>query len=682
MESVKFELTYAALKLFGKQLYSNSGSAISELVANGLDAKANKIYLVIDVNNREHISVEILDNGEGMSYDDIKEKYIKIGYNKRKNSSDSNDKLLGRKGIGKLAALYLSDCFTVATKKKGTEAKTWKLDISDIEDDKNPQLDLIDNSIPENMKCRDLWLEQDSGTYIFLENVELGRFGPKSLEALESRLSNYFLYDELNTNIMFKFINDNSILKDFEKVEKRVAFNNMVCIFTNDVSKLKTKEQLEGSSFSLQYTNKLGVDKEYFEELELNSFNSILNGEEKGVYEGVEYELKGWMGIHSTIDKEIAVGNDSRYIKNQFYSPNQLRVYVRNKLGMVNMIEHLGITRAFGNYIEGEIVFDILDDNRFEDIAGAGRQDFDIHDGRFIILKELTTKIGNMLVSKRQKLANRISEQKKIEDLIIASNAKNIFKEELQEEIEAVADISETDKTNLEMTLFNKIEGDEKLVVKSHYTVFLSHASKDKIFSDFIYTYLCSKGFKGNLSEENCEIFYSSSGLDTDNLEPLSKVIKDILISKNNDILFFTSENFKKSEFCLFEGGAAWATRSIKEFKIISLSHESIPTFLTNGRAETILNIKSKKDFELDGMKYNSIVKIINRLIGQLNKNRKVKNEEMVDLLEVVSFPNKLTLKRLNKQEKDYMDQELLEYWNTYVFDEADQYIKDNSLGV
>ena len=36
----EFNFTWAALNLLGKSLYSNAWAAISELVANGLDAKA------------------------------------------------------------------------------------------------------------------------------------------------------------------------------------------------------------------------------------------------------------------------------------------------------------------------------------------------------------------------------------------------------------------------------------------------------------------------------------------------------------------------------------------------------------------------------------------------------------------------------------------------------------------
>lgn len=71
MDGIKFTLTYSALKMFGKQLYSNVSSAISELVANGLDAKAPNIYLTIDIRDKMNSYVEVFDEGKGMSATDI-----------------------------------------------------------------------------------------------------------------------------------------------------------------------------------------------------------------------------------------------------------------------------------------------------------------------------------------------------------------------------------------------------------------------------------------------------------------------------------------------------------------------------------------------------------------------------------------------------------------------------------
>ena len=76
-KKASFSLAYSALKMFGKQLYSNVGSAISELVANGFDANASDVYVVIDARNKSSATIEILDNGEGMTPEHIQKNYVK-----------------------------------------------------------------------------------------------------------------------------------------------------------------------------------------------------------------------------------------------------------------------------------------------------------------------------------------------------------------------------------------------------------------------------------------------------------------------------------------------------------------------------------------------------------------------------------------------------------------------------
>lgn len=115
-QRIPFNFTYFAMKLLGKNLYSNPWTAVSEIVANGIDAGAKNVYVLIDMRNKEKAVVEIFDDGTGMSFEDLSEKYTLIGRNKRLGSDNREGKTLGRKGIGKLAALYLSPCYYLYTK--------------------------------------------------------------------------------------------------------------------------------------------------------------------------------------------------------------------------------------------------------------------------------------------------------------------------------------------------------------------------------------------------------------------------------------------------------------------------------------------------------------------------------------------------------------------------------------
>ena len=136
--AIYFNFSYSALKLLGKNLYSNAANAISELVANALDAKAHEIYVYIDMTDKKQSVIEILDNGSGMDYSDLADKYVWIGRNKRSDSDlTTADKktVMGRKGIGKLAALYLSNKYYILTKKETNKtANQWKVDLSKYND--------------------------------------------------------------------------------------------------------------------------------------------------------------------------------------------------------------------------------------------------------------------------------------------------------------------------------------------------------------------------------------------------------------------------------------------------------------------------------------------------------------------------------------------------------------------
>ena len=107
------------LELLGPSLYSNIYYVLAELIANSYDADAQNVWIDI---TEDSISVE--DDGNGMSYDegDINI-YLSVAKSTRNTDDDSTSKRLkrpkmGRKGIGKLAALAISDRVNVMTKSK------------------------------------------------------------------------------------------------------------------------------------------------------------------------------------------------------------------------------------------------------------------------------------------------------------------------------------------------------------------------------------------------------------------------------------------------------------------------------------------------------------------------------------------------------------------------------------
>ena len=108
MENYEIKLDRRVLKQLGSQLYGDTPSVISELVANSYDADARNVWITIDTKGN---NVVVEDDGKGMTATDINDSFLNIGYDKRSNNgyTDLGRKIMGRKGIGKLATFSLTN---------------------------------------------------------------------------------------------------------------------------------------------------------------------------------------------------------------------------------------------------------------------------------------------------------------------------------------------------------------------------------------------------------------------------------------------------------------------------------------------------------------------------------------------------------------------------------------------
>ncbi|HEM1039321.1 TPA: ATP-binding protein, partial [Listeria monocytogenes] len=125
-----------------------------------------------------------------------------------------------------------------------------------------------------------------------------------------------------------------------------------------------------------------------------------------------EFELKGWIGIHTSTKKDDAERNDITFFRNNTYTPNKLRLYIRDKLIVEDfMAQYIRSTQATSGYIEGEISFDILDVNDLEDITTSDRQGFTHEDDRVKLLIDILKPIVNLLIRERNKMGGQIRKE-------------------------------------------------------------------------------------------------------------------------------------------------------------------------------------------------------------------------------------------------------------------------------
>lgn len=111
----------------GIKMYSQLPYALAELVANAYDACADSVEIKL-YDSDEVKKIVVIDDGDGMSYDDVRDNFLVIG-RKRRDEDGSREnskgrKITGKKGLGKLALFGIGKTIQIRTTKAGETHET------------------------------------------------------------------------------------------------------------------------------------------------------------------------------------------------------------------------------------------------------------------------------------------------------------------------------------------------------------------------------------------------------------------------------------------------------------------------------------------------------------------------------------------------------------------------------
>ena len=105
-KKIQFTVDAELLRELGERLVGRQYIALAELVKNSYDADATKVELRIG-----NDSIEVSDNGHGMTYDDFANRWMRVGSTHKvheKASPKFQRPLTGSKGVGRLAVQFLA----------------------------------------------------------------------------------------------------------------------------------------------------------------------------------------------------------------------------------------------------------------------------------------------------------------------------------------------------------------------------------------------------------------------------------------------------------------------------------------------------------------------------------------------------------------------------------------------
>ena len=114
MPTLPFTIDAELLRELGERLVGKPHIALAELVKNSYDADATEVTIKFAPNKR---SIEVIDNGHGMTADEFKNFWMRIGttHKKEKQSRDFGRIMTGSKGVGRLAVQFLANKLTIQT---------------------------------------------------------------------------------------------------------------------------------------------------------------------------------------------------------------------------------------------------------------------------------------------------------------------------------------------------------------------------------------------------------------------------------------------------------------------------------------------------------------------------------------------------------------------------------------
>lgn len=144
-----FKFDISTFRLLGRELITDRITALFELVKNCYDANAENVQLTFENLNplcpESRIIIE--DNGLGMSFEDIRDKWMVIGTSSKRRNRTSpspyNRIVAGKKGVGRFAVDKLGGKLVMKTKKKGSPV--WhclETDWTKYAEEENRQLEL------------------------------------------------------------------------------------------------------------------------------------------------------------------------------------------------------------------------------------------------------------------------------------------------------------------------------------------------------------------------------------------------------------------------------------------------------------------------------------------------------------------------------------------------------------
>ncbi|ASY78664.1 hypothetical protein BJK05_01035 [Pectobacterium polaris] len=230
-----FRISSGLKRIIGRDLITNDFVAVFELVKNSFDARATEVNIIF-----EDDRLFIIDNGKGMSYDDLVNKWLFVAYSAKKDGTEDEDyrnnisssaAYAGSKGVGRFSCDKLGSALRMQTRSRRSDSNDvnllnidWNIfETNDLND--FIQVD-VSHSINNNFSLPSQIDNLEHGTALeIISPREL--WNRKKILSLKSALAKLINpFNDSTSNFDIYIHSENELKKDNE-ISEKIDINNI-----------------------------------------------------------------------------------------------------------------------------------------------------------------------------------------------------------------------------------------------------------------------------------------------------------------------------------------------------------------------------------------------------------------------------------------------------------------------
>ncbi|MDE2937167.1 MAG: ATP-binding protein [Chloroflexota bacterium] len=363
----EMSISLGVLDHLGLNLYSNTPSVISEVIANAWDADATRVEVTVDVGSK---TITVTDNGHGMDLEDINKKYLRVGYRRRDEQgllTPGGREPMGRKGIGKLSLFSIANKIYVHTIKAGCEPEAFLMDADEIRRtvEELEQLENGSDGPPRIPSYRPQRVDFDgagfvgkTGTSVKITDLKKVRLTEGSISGLRKRIARRF----------------GLLAEEFD------------IVVNGDAVGFSDRDYFHKARFLFQYGDYdyarhcKNLDKDPTGKALVIPRASRFDAAGIATPEGV-HQAKGWIAIaRRSNDLDDTTGDQDDNL-------NKITILMRGKVAQEDILQEHRLGGMITKFIFGEIHADFLDADGEDDVATTSRQRLAEDSARYVALK-------------------------------------------------------------------------------------------------------------------------------------------------------------------------------------------------------------------------------------------------------------------------------------------------------